>query len=503
MHKEVTYTSEKSETLKKVYDELVSILGPEKVWNDEAFTSCYPGRHYVLPFPMGGNEEYKPDIVVAPKNTQEVSETVKLANKYKIPVTPSGAHAMVVPHGGVLPQKGGIMLDLRSMNSIIEIDEENLSAAVQPGITIYALNLELEKRGLFFPDQPAPFTVVTMGGRVSQNGCGILSPRYGRPTDLVISLEVVLPNGEIIRTGPRKVYDNNAAIDILRLFLGAEGILGVITEITLRIYPIPERREIEAMVFPTYEACMKATRKFLTIGAAPECLLMHDGSSWKAYVWNIYRDFYKRPEPDIADSAGVLMVGYGGKTEFVDVQMKLCHEIMEEFGGKLMAKEDTMAWYTCRNSALKYNPSPTVYGKKRGYIINCIIPHSEANFKKFCDKFTDLIKKYGFERWGLQIWFESQMGNLTPILTYGAKFNPKSEEERKRIVEYTNEIQRFAIEEFGGGIGGMEGTGLYTAHLTPYQFEPNTMKLIRKIKNLLDPNNIMNPDKKFPLEEML
>ena len=174
--------SKSSEMLNKIYDELVVTLGPEKVWNDKVTTSCYPARAvlYTLPFPMLDTEEdneYKPDIVVAPKNVQDVSETLKLANKYKVPVIAAGAMAQVVPHGGVIPHKGGIMVDLRGMNRIIEIDEENLSAIVQPGTTIYELDQELEKKGLYFPDRPQPYTIATMGGRISQNGCGIFSPR--------------------------------------------------------------------------------------------------------------------------------------------------------------------------------------------------------------------------------------------------------------------------------------------------------------------------------------
>jgi len=480
------------EVLKEAFNELIGIVGPERVSDNVYFTHCYPSELLIR---YGVELIRPPDIVISPRTTKEVSEVVKVANKYKLPIVAAGAQLALA--GGVVPIKGGIMVDTRGMDRVIEIDKENLLAIVQPGITVEKLNARLEKVGLFYTDMPGSWTISTIGGRVSTNGCGVYAPKYGRPIEQVVSLEVVLPTGEVVRTGPRKLYDSNAGYDIMHLFLGDEGTLGIITELTLRVYPVPEYRRREAWMFPSHTILLKAIRKFLTIGSVPEMLLAHDGLGWTSYVWNFYQDYLKEPLPEIPPYAGMLLIGCGGKKEFVETQMKLCGEIMEEFNGKRLPEDLTEKWWTARLGK-PYNPWQTVtWDAEKKYrtllMPPCHVPISKA--EEFVNSYRELAKKYRLSMWGLQTWIEGP--NIHPCTIHPAVlYDYRKEDERERARMFKDEITRIAIN-LGGGIGGMFAPGLLYVSYIKDEFEPNALKLMKKIKQLIDPNNIMNPGKKF------
>lgn len=181
-----------------------------------------------------------PDAVIAPRSKEEVSRIVKICNTHRIPIVPRGSGTNLC--AGTCPTEGGIVLLFKHMNQILEIDEENLTITVQPGVITLDLIHAAEEKGLFYPPDPSSMKISTIGGNINENSGGLRGLKYGVTRDYVMALEIVLANGDIIRTGGKLAKDV-AGYDLTRLFVGSEGTLGVITEATLKLIPAPETKK--------------------------------------------------------------------------------------------------------------------------------------------------------------------------------------------------------------------------------------------------------------------
>ena len=225
---------------KRILDELKKIVGADNVATDRQDLICYGYDATQM--------EFLPDAVVHPGSVDEVAAVLKLANAEKFPVFPRGAGSGFT--GGALPKGGGIVLVVTRLNRILRIDTENLIAEVEPGVVTEQFQLEVEKLGLFYPPDPASLKFSTLGGNVAENAGGPRCVKYGVTRDFVMGLEVVLPTGEVIRTGG-ETYKGVVGYDLTRLLCGSEGTLGVITKIIFKLLPLPEAKKTMLTIFAT------------------------------------------------------------------------------------------------------------------------------------------------------------------------------------------------------------------------------------------------------------
>jgi len=219
---------------------------------------------------------HRPDAAVWPVNTEQISAIMKLANREKFPVTPRGAGTSLA--GLAVPEKGGLILDLGRMDKIIDINIEDRLAVVQPGVVYADLDRALSPHGFFFPPDPASGSVCTLGGNVATNAGGIKGAKYGTTKDYVLALEVVLPDGRILHTGS-KCMKSVSGYDLTRLFVGSEGTLGVVTEITFKVNPKPPMNSTSMATFETLEDAGRAVSEIMHSGIIPSALEVVDQQS--------------------------------------------------------------------------------------------------------------------------------------------------------------------------------------------------------------------------------
>ncbi|MDP4160538.1 MAG: FAD-binding protein, partial [Bacillota bacterium] len=225
---------------REVLQELIEVLGRENVLTEQEDLLTYA---YDATAAM---KHHKPDVVVTPLSTEQVAEIVKISIRHNVPIYPRGSGTNL--SGGTIPIEGGIVLSMLNLNKILELDQDNLTATVQPGVIIQALNDEAGKHGLIYPPDPGTVTTATMGGSVSECSGGLRGLKYGVTKHYIMGLKVVLANGEILRWGGKTVK-NVTGYDFVALFTGAEGTLGIITEIIVKLIPAPEARKSILAVF--------------------------------------------------------------------------------------------------------------------------------------------------------------------------------------------------------------------------------------------------------------
>ena len=255
--------------------ELVDAVGAEFVNSGAADGLGHSIDYYWIPemWHDRGREPQRPDFIVHPGSTEEVAKVMKIANQYKIPVTPWGGGSG--SQGGALPVYGGIILDMKRMNRVIEIDTRTLSVTCETGINAQHLEWAVEKAGYSTMHFPASIACATIGGFLAHRGTGVLSTKYGKIEDMVMSLEVVTPTGEIIHTLP--VPRHASGPDLTMLFLGSEGTLGVMTKVTMKIHPIPEARKFHAFLFPDMHTAMTAGAGLMHSRLQPCAVRLYDG----------------------------------------------------------------------------------------------------------------------------------------------------------------------------------------------------------------------------------
>ena len=248
-----------------IIDELASIVGADNILTEKQDLICYGYDATQM--------EFLPDAVVHPADPEEVRLFCKLANREKFPVFPRGAGSGFT--GGSLPKGGGVVLVVTRMDRILRIDTENLIAEVEPGVVTEQFQLAVEKLGLFYPPDPASLKFSTLGGNVAENAGGPRCVKYGVTRDFVMGLEVVLPTGEIIRTGG-ETYKAVVGYDMTRLLCGSEGTLGVITKIIFKLLPLPEAKKTMLTIFDSIDGAAKAVSTIIGAKIIPTTLEFMD-----------------------------------------------------------------------------------------------------------------------------------------------------------------------------------------------------------------------------------
>lgn len=456
----------------EVIRQVASAIGEEKVLHQKADLIPYTKDTFTLRF----GEEYKhlPDLVVMPESTQDVQRVVEVAAKHKIPLLPKGGGSNRV--GMLVPVLGGIIVDTVKMNRVIEVDKPNLSVTVQSGITLKTLEEELKRHGLALNQEQGSLKIATVGGSISTTGFSRKHNKYGTIGDRIMSLEVVLADGRILRTSKKVLY-TSTGYRLSQLFLGAEGTLGIITEATLRVEPLPERRDAILAFYDDFWGANEAGERLKDSGVnfvGAEVYEDPDTVNWGA------------PEGKI----GTFFVMFDGLEKEVEAQLEFVRGIVRETGGimaeekyalKMMGHYD-MLWCGVR-ALTSYQDSVTP-----------VIPQQHT--REFYDRlYNDIMPRYGLNPLALDK-YSLDVGRY--CMTYGKFIIPSGEEGYDNYRKAVREIAELS-SGLGGSIAGCQGVGLAHMDNMDLEFSEVALEVMRDIKRSLDPDNIMNPGKKFRL----
>ncbi|OLS40444.1 FAD-binding oxidoreductase [Bacillus sp. MRMR6] len=415
-----------------------------------------------------------PDIVVFPKNKLEISEIMKLAHQYQIPVTPFGAGSSLEGHP--IPVSGGISMDFQFMNNIIEIRETDLLVKVQPGITRKQLNVALKKYGLFFPVDPG--ADATIGGMTSTNASGTTTVKYGAMKDVVRGLEVVLANGEIVNTGGLAAK-SSSGYNLTPLFVGSEGTLGVFTEITLKVFGIPEATMACKAVFSSVERAVNAANMMVTSGIPIARVELVDEQSMKQV--NIHNKT-KYPEQP------TLFIEFHGNELGIKADAAFAKEIAESEGCTFFEYETdsikkAQLWEARHSLAYAFKQG---YPGKRNMSTDVCVPLSKL--PEAIAHASSLLKSY--EIVGGIVGHVGD-GNFHALIMV----DPDDHIEFEKVQSVNQEIVEYAIN-CGGTATGEHGIGLGKID-SLYKEHSTSIHLMKMIKEQFDPKGILNPGKMF------
>jgi D-lactate dehydrogenase (cytochrome) len=417
-----------------------------------------------------------PDVVVFPENTEEVSRVVDFANKHKIPVTPFGLGSCLEGH--VIPYQGGISLDLQRMNQILEIRPDDFLVRVQPGVTRSQLNKELKKYGLFFSVDPG--ADATLGGMASTNASGTTAVRYGVMRDQVRDLEVVLADGRIIHTGGLSAK-SSSGYHLTGLFVGSEGTLGIFTELTLRIYGIPEAVMAARAAFPSVKQTVDAAVAILSAGIPVARIELVDARSIRQVNLFSGTDYEENP---------TLFLEFHGNKDGLKKDIELAKELAQESGCDQLefetdSKRRAQLWEARHN--LAYAFLHKIPGKKM-MVTDVCVPLSELTGAV---EFSRLkIDASGLDGAVLGHIGDGNFHTLLMIDMNNPVDIKTAEDVNQELVEYALTRGGTCTGEHGVGVGKLK-----------YQRKEhgNSLDVMIGIKQTLDPNNILNPGKVLPM----
>jgi len=415
-----------------------------------------------------------PSAVARPASSPEISKILTLANRERFPVVPRGAGTGM--SGGSVPVMGGLVLSLERMNAILEIDEEDFLAVVEPGAITGDLQSAVEARGLFYPPDPASSKFCTLGGNVAECAGGLRAVKYGVTKDYVLGLEVVLPTGEIITTGSRTVK-SVAGYDLTKLIVGSEGTLGVVTKIIVKLLPLPESVRTLAAYFPRVDDAALAASRILAGRILPRALEFVDEAALHAVEVYLKEDVS-------GGAAAMLLVEVDGPAETTQRESDQIGDIMIKAGASRVnragSSEERERLWKARRSI-----SPALYTLKPKKVNeDIVVPRS---------KIVDILREIGdiAKRHDLLIvnFGHAGDGNIhTNILIDDAEME-LAETAVKEIFAATLRL--------GGSITGEHGIGTAKAAYLPLEIKPEALAAMKRIKQALDPNNILNPGKIF------
>ena len=418
---------------------------------------------------------HRPSCAVWAETADQVSEILKLSNREKIPVIPRGAGTGL--SGMAVPIEGGIILDLSRMNSIVKISIEDRLAIVQPGVVYVDLEKALAPFGFFFPPDPASGKVSTLGGNVATNAGGLKGAKYGTTRDYVLGLQVVLPDGRIMRTGS-KAMKSVSGYDLTRLFVGSEGTLGVVTEITLKINPKPTATSTALATFDSLEDAGRAINQIMHSGIVPSALEILGRETIAAINQNTDLNL---PEVD----AMLLAETDGYTQEETDYQIKKVIQVFEENNAKEVkrAKTDKEVedLWAARKSAY------AVLARIKTHFVLEDVTVPMTNIAELLKGIEAISKRYDLQ---IATFGHAGDGNLHPQILYDG-YDP---EQVRRMEEASADLFKLAID-LDGTLTGEHGIGLAKAPYMTLEHDPVAMDVMRNIKKMFDPNNILNPGK--------
>jgi alkyldihydroxyacetonephosphate synthase len=462
--------------------ELVDKVGRDYVLTHEADRMIYGVDYMWVPrmWIDRGRKPPLPEFVVLPGTVEEVAAVVELANVYRIPVIPWGGGSG--SQGGIMPVYGGITLDLKRIDRVLDTDKTSQTVTAQSGINGYELECSLNRAGYTLGHIPASLHSATLGGYIACRGSGVLSTKYGKIEDIVLSLQVVLPEGDVIRTLP--LPNHAAGPGILDLFVGAEGSYGVITEATLRIERLPEERRFQAFLFSSFSEGLEAGKRIMLERLEPALIRLYDE-----------KETLKRIKKVLGlslDKGSYMIVGFEGRKALIEVQQRLAASLLKELGAKELSADIAWEWWKHRYNF--YFPP---------YALD--LPWMFGTMDTLCtfDQMENLYntKKSRLEK-GYAVWDLEYLAHLSHWYPWGVMIydrfiiqNPP--EDADEALALHNEIWNVAVRtsiECGGVLNEHHGVGLKLARLMREQYGP-AFKVLDGMKKALDPHNILNPGK--------
>lgn len=424
---------------------------------------------------------YPPDLVIRPRNAEEISEILKICNREKIPVTPRGAGTGL--SGGALPHLGGVVISTDRMNRIIEIDEQNLQVTTEPGVITEILQNTVKEKNLFYPPDPSSRGSCFIGGNISENSGGPKAVKYGVVKDYVLNLEMVLPTGEIIWTGAN-VLKNATGYNLTQLVVGSEGTLGIVTKIVLRLIPLPKQDLLMLVPFKSAENACAAVSAIFRAGYTPSAMefMERDALEW---VSKFLDTSAVEIPPEV--QAHLLIEVDGNNVEVLMREMEGISAIVQEFEcGEILfadnAQQKAELWKMRRRvgEAVK---SHSIYKEE-----DTVVPRAELPV--LLKGVKAIGKKYGFHS---VCYGHAGDGNLHVNIIKGEMSDEAWNGSLKQGIREIFELTR----KLGGTLSGEHGIGLVQKEYMNIIFDSTQMRLMKEIKKIFDPNHILNAGKIF------
>ena len=423
---------------------------------------------------------YYPEVVVKPKSAQEVSELMKLCNEHLIPVTPRGAGTGL--SGGALPVKGGLLLAMERFNHILNIDEENLQATVEPGVITETFMDKVAEKNMLYPVDPASKGSCFIGGNVSHGSGGPRVVKYGTIREYILNLEVVLPNGEIIWTGANTLK-YASGYNLTQLMIGSEGTLGIITKIVVKLVPRPTQDALMLASFSTNESASAAVSAIFRAGIIPSALEFMER---RGVEWVIKHDDINFDLKDDIEAFLLIEVD-GTNPDVIFTECEKINTVLEQFDCRDVLFADSSAqkeelWRMRRTMAVSVK-SNSIYKEE-----DTVIPR--AKLPQLIKGIKEIGSRYGFES---ICYGHAGDGNVHTNIIKG---NMSDEDWHNKLKDGIREIFELTVS-LGGTISGEHGIGLVQKEFMPIKFSNVHFELWKGIKKVFDPKGILNPGKIF------
>lgn len=423
--------------------------------------------------------QFYPEVVLKPKNTEEISAIMKVCNEQHLPVTPRGGGTGL--SGGALPHLGGVVLSTERLNSILEIDERNLQVTTEPGVITEVLQNAVKEKGLFYPPDPSSKGSCFIGGNIAENSGGPKAVKYGVVKDYVLNLEVVLPSGEIIWTGAN-VLKNSTGYNLTQLMVGSEGTLGIVTKIVLKLIPHPKFDLLMLVPFASLENASAAVSAIFRAGFTPSALELIEIDALKI-VSAMVESSTVPVNDEIA--AHLIIEVDGNNMQVLMEEMEAIAVLLEQFeAGEIFFADDAQQkaelWKLRRRAAEAVKAS--------GYTIeeDTVVPR--AALPALIKGAKELGKKYGFKA---VCYGHAGDGNLHIRINHPTIKNSHGNTEMTTALTALFEL----VKSLGGTISGEHGIGLIQKPYMHTVFKEANLQLMRNIKLAFDPNNILNAGK--------
>ena len=452
---------------------LAQVLGAEGVLTDPQELDRYsadalsPARLYAGPHLL----DRMADVVVVPRSAEQVAEVVKLAARHRVPVVPYGGGTGVM--GAAAPIQGGIVVDVKGLDRVLDVNPRDLTATVEAGVVLEDLCRVLKDHGLVLGHDPWSVPIATVAGAISTNGVGYLGASHGPMGRQVMGLEVVLPTGELLTT--RAVPKPSAGPDLNQLFIGSEGVFGIITKAILRVFREPEKRAFATVSFPDFDRGFEAVAELFALGLPPSLVDLTE-----------------------EEGSGVLLfMMYEGYAEGVDAAEARALGVCRAFGGSDVGPSETMDYWRTRHRAGEVYKRDVLgqprrvrwdrHGRSFDYL-HVALPLSKVlPFRRECDRILAAGDARAVE---YSIWTRPELFSLL-LVPNGDAPGP----DPQALGETVDRILTLA-QDMGGGMEYCHGVGVKLAHLLSREMGSG-LDVARAIKTALDPNDIMNPGKLY------
>jgi len=452
-----------------LFERLRATLGPDSVFQTPEDIIMYEYDY--------GLDRAMPDLVTLPRSTAEVQMVVRLANSDGVPIVARGAGTGI--SGGAVPSHGGVVISTSRMHKVLEIDARNRCAVVQPGVINLDLSKLTEQYGLFFAPDPSSQKASTIGGNVANNAGGPHCLSLGVTVNHILGLEVVLHDGSIVRVGGKTT--DSPGLDVTGLMVGSEGTLGIVTEATVRLLPLPEAVRTTLALFESVDSASEAVSALIARGVVPAALEMMDKLALSA----IEAAFHAGYPPE---AGAVLLVEVDGLLEQVEAQAEIVDAVCRQAGALSIrlaatAEERARLWAARKGAASAMGRIAPNY-----YLHDCVVPRTKL--PQILAQVVDIGRRYELPIANL---FHAGDGNLHPMIL----FDSREAGIMERVLAAGREILNASVA-VGGTITGEHGVGLEKNNFMPLIFSSADLAVMGRVRDAIDPSRLLNPGKVLP-----